>query len=169
MNSAKLQEVFSFGTRYGETCAEFIEILACEIEQGAVRVVCEQVPKCAVVETDLDMFSGRTMGHKIICTRIASWLKQRALQGSRAPKDLGYAGGVADIAVGDALFVECGYTKASKILAGLFENQSVIVSPYGDDAYTFSRAGHMRRYAQYKAQQQEAMRNAVRVLDIPKT
>ena len=110
-----------------------------ELEHGRVAVTGIYLPE---VEFDLrhfETFSGRTIGHKRLCARVAAWLKQKGRDWTAT--SLGYAGGVADVAsVDQRLFAECGYTKPEKILWGLNEGLDMLVASYSFVPLLFQRS-----------------------------
>jgi hypothetical protein len=111
-------------------------------------------------------FSGRTPGHQKLCAQVAAWLCLMGREYTALNKDLGYPGGVADVASVDlALFAECGYTRVGKILHGLQAGFEMVVASYSFDPVLFWRVSTMH-FDDYLRKLEEGARRAVELLPI---
>ena len=111
-------------------------------------------------------FSGRTPAHQMLCSQVAAWLRSNHKGFTRAVKDLGYQGGIADVASCDRqIFAECGYTKVRKILDGLHTGCTMIVASYHFDPVLF-RSGRLAHYERWLADLEVEARQTVEKLPI---
>lgn len=112
-------------------------------------VVCEHVTLPEAGPSP-KLFGGRTEAHKDLCSRAAGWLVAQKLGYSSAPSTLHYPGGVADVVDKNGrLFVECGYTRADKVLLAIDRGLSVMIVPHGDvGGFWFKRGDRRTRRKQ---------------------
>lgn len=144
-----------------------------EIENGAVRMWKIELPTRRLPETS--QFSGRSLEHRYLCARVAAWLRLNRGGFVSATKDLGYQGGLADVASRDRrTFAECGYTKVRKILDGLHADCAMIIASYHFEPLLFqsSRLLHYERWLEELKEElrrtAEKMPIAMRYEDVPK-
>lgn len=161
-----LEEVFSFGTSFGEWSRAALAELAMKLDAGwisAERITLPQTLKYSVAQ--IERFSGRTPQHQLLCAEAASFFERKGWIWSAAPRDLDYAGGCADVAaVVERTYAECGYTNSMKVLRAAKAQQAVFVVPYTDDelsvGYMFSATSTYN--TDYDREVAEADRKAIR-------
>lgn len=114
----------------------------------------------------LGHFSGRTPKHQKLCAQVAAWLLSTGREYSVVNKDLGYPGGISDVASADGtLFAECGHTNVGKILRGLHGGFDMMVVSYSFEPVLFRRVSVMLFETYLKKQEYEAQK-AVELLSI---
>jgi len=180
-----LRTVFCFGDSYAECSIAAINRLEDLIGANGAQIHPEFIPGLPSVfyvgdflskEKDywVSRFSGRTAAHKELCGRVALWFEANGTEWGSGVPITNYQGGMCDVAAKDgSLYVECGYTKASKIYDSLLRRQRVMVVPYTDTELPLEigfRFEPMRKDVldRFKAEDQEVLRAAVRVLGIPR-
>jgi integrase len=134
-----LENLFSFGNTYGERDPKAIEAL---LERfGESQVGMTQVALQAPVASPPMHFSGQTVAHRRLVAAGAAWLAGQGHDWSAT--DLEYEAGRADLLARKArIAVECGYTKASKMLVAMDNGWRVMVVPYPADT-GLSRSGFL--------------------------
>lgn len=138
LKMVELAAIFDFGHHYAEQSWNNLLLLDQFITAGRVKVEEYDLPEYDEANRSwLALFSASD-GHRELCVRVAMWLDQ---QGIEFGGDVPYAGGRCDVA-SPGMFFECGWTKASKILAALDNSDQIVgVAPYRirDKLFVFTR------------------------------
>lgn len=135
-----------------------------ELEDARVTTTVIDLPKDDLPA--LEHFSGRTPGHQKLCAQVAAWLLATGREYSTVNSDLGYPGGISDVASADGtLFAECGYTNVGKILRGLHGGFEMVVASYSFEPVLFRRVDTLH-FAAYLKKQEEDARKTVELLPI---
>jgi integrase len=127
-----LGEVFAYGAWGGEASSIDLGALQAKLDDGSVTM--ERITFATRRKYPAAMLAkmpGSTEDHRVLCAEAADWITSKGWTWRVGAKNTRYAGGVADVAdMGGRVFVECGYTQVSKILAGVDAGVGVMVVPY---------------------------------------
>jgi hypothetical protein len=160
LNYADIGLIFDNQFFYEDSCLP--NLLWRELEDERVTITVITLPTENLPDSML--FSGRTIVHQKLCAQVAAWLLLAGRGYSAANRDLGYAGGISDVASADGrLFAECGYTHVGKILRGLHDGCEIVVASYSFEPVIFRRAGVMH-FEAYLKKQEEKARETVNLL-----
>lgn len=159
---ADLGSIFDNPFVYEDPCLP--DLLWSELEDEHVTATVIDLPEDDLPA--LEHFSGLTPGHQKICAQVAAWLLSTGRGYSAANKDLGYPGGISDVASADGtLFAECGYTHVGKILRGLHGDFEMVVASYSFEPVLFRRVAAMH-FETYLKKQEDDARRTVELLPI---
>lgn len=130
MNEDDLKDVFSFGQFFGEKDPRSIRELKILIDKGLITVSRETLPSEPFFLINEAWFGGGE-AHRQLCMLAATWLMDHWFWEPENGCEADYPGGRADVLSADEqIAVECGYTRASKIVDALRSYVSVLVVPY---------------------------------------
>jgi hypothetical protein len=154
-----LEDIFALGHIYGEHCAKNIELLSAAIDDGHIALSRHMMPRVTPLSAaELELFSGRSDRHKLICKMCACWLQSKNIGWSARLDHLRHRGGIADVISKDrTISFEAGYTSAAKILAATDTGMSVMVVPYIEETglpihvgFLFERVGERTKPDPYE-------------------